>query len=376
MPSLVNEVGDDRDNIQPGDRVLLIVENDLGFARFLLDAAREKGFKGLVTSLGAAALALAREYKPDAITLDIYLPDIDGWRVLDRLKNDLATRHIPGLRHLDRRRARAGPELGAPRRSSPSRSRADDIARRAARARSTTSSSRDQATCCVVEPDADRRDAILDRSGGEDVAGHRRRRRPRRRCRSLRERRVDCVVVDPNVPDMTLGDAGRASIAPRAGVRRAARDRLRRRRRDRRADDGRWKRLGDACTVRQVHSPERLLDQTALLPAPHRGQAARAASGRLLEDLHQSDKVLAGKKVLIVDDDMRNIFALSTRAGGARHGRSSRPTTAATPSASCRTQPDIDIVLMDIMMPEMDGMRHDARDPQDPAAARTCRSSP
>ena len=82
-PQLVNEAGDDRDNIQPGDRVLLIVENDLGFARFLLDAAREKGFKGLVTSLGAAALALAREYKPDAITLDIFLPDIDGWRVLD-----------------------------------------------------------------------------------------------------------------------------------------------------------------------------------------------------------------------------------------------------------------------------------------------------
>ena len=75
--------------------MLLIVENDLGFARFLLDAAREKGFKGLVTSLGAAALALTREYKPDAITLDICLPDIDGWRVLERLKNDIDTRHIP-----------------------------------------------------------------------------------------------------------------------------------------------------------------------------------------------------------------------------------------------------------------------------------------
>src|SRR5205807_837751 len=92
---LINEVGDDRDDIQPGDRVLLIVENDVGFARFLLDAAREKGFKGLVTSLGATALALTREYKPDAITLDIYLPDIAGWRVLERLKNDIATRHVP-----------------------------------------------------------------------------------------------------------------------------------------------------------------------------------------------------------------------------------------------------------------------------------------
>src|SRR5204863_4445896 len=93
--ALLNEVGDDRDNVLPGDRILLIVENDLTFARVLLEAAREQGFKGVVSSLGAAALALTREYKPDAISLDIFLPDIGGWRVLERLKNDVATRHIP-----------------------------------------------------------------------------------------------------------------------------------------------------------------------------------------------------------------------------------------------------------------------------------------
>ena len=92
---LVNEVGDDRERIRAGDRVLLIIENDLSFARFLLESAREKGFKGIVTSMGAAALALAVEHTPAAITLDIHLPDIDGWRVMARLKNDLATRHIP-----------------------------------------------------------------------------------------------------------------------------------------------------------------------------------------------------------------------------------------------------------------------------------------
>src|SRR5262249_31215631 len=92
---LVNEVGDDRDNICAGDRVLLIVENDRAFASLLLDAAREKGFKGLVTSLGASALEMTREYKPDALTLDIFLPDMEGWRVLDRLKNEVPTRHIP-----------------------------------------------------------------------------------------------------------------------------------------------------------------------------------------------------------------------------------------------------------------------------------------
>src|SRR5262249_42772435 len=95
MDHVGNEVGDDRDYIQPGDRVLLIVENDLGFARFLLDTARPNGLPGLFTSLAAAARALTRDYKPDAITLDICLPDMLGWRVMERLKNDLGTRHIP-----------------------------------------------------------------------------------------------------------------------------------------------------------------------------------------------------------------------------------------------------------------------------------------
>ena len=94
-PAPVNEVGDDRDSLTLGAPVLLIVENDLSFARFLLDVAHEKGFKGIVTSMGVSALALAAEYKPSAVTLDIFLPDIDGWRVLDRLKHDPQTRHIP-----------------------------------------------------------------------------------------------------------------------------------------------------------------------------------------------------------------------------------------------------------------------------------------
>src|SRR6185437_6422689 len=75
--------------------VLLIVENDLAFARFLLEAAREKGYKGLVTSQGVSALALAAQFKPSAMTLDLFLPDINGWRVLNRIKNDITTRHIP-----------------------------------------------------------------------------------------------------------------------------------------------------------------------------------------------------------------------------------------------------------------------------------------
>src|SRR5205814_1394658 len=88
-------VADDRSQIIPGDRVLLIVEDDPHYAALLLEMAHSKGFKGVIASHGAAALSLARELKPDAITLDLRLPDIDGRRVLDRLKVDFTTRHIP-----------------------------------------------------------------------------------------------------------------------------------------------------------------------------------------------------------------------------------------------------------------------------------------
>src|SRR5262249_28003951 len=88
-------IEDDRGKIDPGDKVLLIVEDDPNYSRILLEMAHEKGFKGIVAQRGSDALALAREIKPAAVTLDVHLPDVDGWRVLDRLKVDLATRHIP-----------------------------------------------------------------------------------------------------------------------------------------------------------------------------------------------------------------------------------------------------------------------------------------
>src|SRR5262245_52418058 len=89
------EVADDRNNFKPGDRVALIIEDDAPFAQVLLDIAHERGFKGVVASQGSAALWLAHRYKPDVITLDIRLPDRDGWTVLDRLKHDPKTSHIP-----------------------------------------------------------------------------------------------------------------------------------------------------------------------------------------------------------------------------------------------------------------------------------------
>jgi CheY-like chemotaxis protein len=91
----VSLLTDDSANVQPEDRVLLIVENDLSFAQILMDLARERGFKAVVATRGVAGLTAAQKYRPAAVTLDINLPDVDGWRVLERLKDAATLRHIP-----------------------------------------------------------------------------------------------------------------------------------------------------------------------------------------------------------------------------------------------------------------------------------------
>jgi signal transduction histidine kinase/CheY-like chemotaxis protein len=167
LEKLVNEFGDDRDDIRSGNRILLIVENDVGFARFLMDAAHEKGFKCLVTALGAAALTLCREYNPDAITLDIHLPDIDGWRVLDRIKRDAATRHIPVVvisTDDARDQALNSGSLAFVAKPIPSRDVLDGLL-----SRLQAYLIRPQRNLLVVDPDAARRQAIERRLSGTGI---------------------------------------------------------------------------------------------------------------------------------------------------------------------------------------------------------------
>jgi HAMP domain-containing protein/signal transduction histidine kinase/CheY-like chemotaxis protein len=345
---MVNECGDDRDNIRPGDRILLIVENDTGFARFLLDAARAKGFKGLVTSLGAVALALAREYNPDAVTLDIHLPDIEGWRVLERIKKDPATRHVPVcVVSTDdaRDRALASGALAFVAKPIPSGDVLDALLDHLL-----GYLARPSRRLLVVEPDATRREQMRARLAAPDVdvaavpdadAAS----------RALAERPADCVVLGPGTGD--LAD-GLASAVPKSdGVQTRLPVIVYA---DGEAGDGEGalRRLADACTVRRVHSPDVLLDAAtfflhrplAKLPEPQRQQLA---------ELERTDQILANRKVLIVDDDMRNIFALSAvleehdmAIVSADNGRDA--------IRLLREDPDIEIVLMDIMMPEMDGL--------------------
>jgi signal transduction histidine kinase/DNA-binding response OmpR family regulator len=342
---LVNEYGDDRDDIHSGDRVLLIVENDSSFARFMLDAAREKGFKGLVTSLGAAALTMTREYNPDAVSLDIHLPDIDGWRVLDRLKKGLATRHIPVcVVSTDdaRDRALGSGCLGFVAKPIQSKDVLDGLLdhlnnylKRPAR------------HLLLIEPDPARRETIqrwledpeVQLTAVPDLAS----------ATLKADRPPDCVVLGPG-----SGTQADALAVPQSGPPLARLPVILYSEDPGTHAAGGWKRLADTWTVRWAHSPDVLLDLVtfhlhrplAKIPEPQRQ--------RLIE-LDQTDRILAGRKVLIVDDDMRNIFALST----VLEEHDMVTVSADTGRDAIRTlqeSADIDIVLMDIMMPEMDGM--------------------
>jgi HAMP domain-containing protein/CheY-like chemotaxis protein/signal transduction histidine kinase len=342
-----NEVMDDRENIVPGDRVVMIVEDDLKFASYLLDRARERGFKGLVTSRGAAALSMAREHKPDAITLDLGLPDIEGWKVLDRLKDDPNTRHIPvQIITADEEKER-GLKQGAlsfltkPVQKETVDEAFNDIQKYL---------DRQVKTLLIVEDDETQRRAMAELVGSNDVlitgastAGE--------ALKLLRENRFDCMVLDLGLPDMS-GFELMEEIKKETSLRTlpvivyTGRDLTRK-------EEAQLKRMAKTIIVKDVRSPERLLDETALFL--HRVQANLPERQRkMLEQLHKTDEMLAAKKVLVVDDDIRNIFAMTSllerhqmQVVSAENGRDAIKVL--------ENSDDIDVVLMDIMMPEMDG---------------------
>ena len=347
-PVLVNEAGDDRDNIQEGDRVLLIVENDLGFSKFLLDTAREFGFKGLVTSLGAAALALTREYKPTAVTLDIFLSDIEGWRVLERLKNDIRARHIPiCVISTDEARERALSSGALRFIAKPIQSKAvlDDLLEHL---KSYTSLA--ARNVLVVDHDPARLEVIREfMDGAEDVVIASAADGPSA-LQMVRERRPDCIVLNPAMPGLDAGllvDEAQLQSASHVPILVYGEEQSVQ-------GDGNWQRLAKNPTVHWVHSRERLLDQSTLVL--HRNTSKLPnAQRRALADMYESNKLLADKRVLIVDDDVRNIFALTSvleqydmNVVSADNGRD---------AINLLEKGDhIDLVLMDIMMPEMDGL--------------------
>ncbi|MBC7499510.1 MAG: HAMP domain-containing protein [Herminiimonas sp.] len=343
----LTQVLDDRDLIKAGDRVLLMVENDPKFASILLAAARQKNFRGIVTSRGADALDLAERFKPTAITLDLHLPDIDGWSILERFKRNPATRHIP-VEIISNKDDRArGLRYGAfeylikPVTAEEIQTTLVGIVKFA---------ERKVKNLLIADPDQASRETLLALTGRDDVrisiatTG-------KEALTTLGKKRYDCMVVSPTFTDMSgadLLDAIQSNELTRevpvviyaaSNLPKAELERLR-------------SFMGKGI-VKEVHSIERLLDEAALFL--HRAVAKLPESHRLmLEKLYEGSDSLAGKKVLVVDDDVRNIFALTSvlehnkmDVTSAENGR--------TAIELLELHEDIDIVLMDIMMPEMDG---------------------
>jgi signal transduction histidine kinase/HAMP domain-containing protein/DNA-binding response OmpR family regulator len=345
----INEANDDRDSISPGDLVLLIVENDMAFAQILLEAARECGFKGLVTSLGAGALALSHELKPAAVTLDMFLPDMEGWRVLDRLKHDLLVRHIPVcVISTDdaRERALESGAMGFIGKPIQSRTILEEALGNLYRY-----INRDQRHLLLVMKDSGGRSQLLEYIEDDDIhvtiAAD-----AEGAWDELRRQTFDCIVIQGQ--DISIDPASLADIVatwPQIGPVPLVLYRSE----DDAAHSNNWGHYKDCFMLREARSLPRLLDLTAALL--HRPLNQMRTEKRLaLEELHELDRPLANRKALIVDDDMRNIFALATvlEEHGMLHARAENGRDAIN---LIQTDPSIDIVLMDIMMPEMDGMQ-------------------
>jgi HAMP domain-containing protein/CheY-like chemotaxis protein/GAF domain-containing protein len=340
-------IEDDRGNLQPGDTVLLVVEDDPHYAQVLCDLAREKNFKVIVAMRGAEALSLAREFHPTAISLDVFLPDMLGWTVLNHLKQDPSTRHIPVQMLTMDEDWHHGLSRGAfSFVTKPTTPQGLEAALN--RIKEYTKPRRKR--LLVVEDNPAEQLSIRELLGYDDIdvsvaaTGS-------EALQLLNEGQYDCAVLDLRLPDMTgfevLERLGSEAAMPDLPVVVFTGKELSP------EEDARLHTLARSVVVKDVESPERLLDETALFL--HRVVAELPENKqKMLERLHRSDEALVGRKVLVVDDDVRNIFALSS----VLERRGMTVVTAGTGReaiATLESMPDVAIVLMDIMMPEMDG---------------------
>jgi CheY-like chemotaxis protein len=344
---IIESIPDDRFELQPGDPSLLIVEDDPHYARILADLARDQGFKILVAARGSDALDLVQQYQPTAISLDVFLPDTIGWNVLSQLKQDPSTRHIPvQILTSDGDRQHGFARGAYSFLTKPSSTQ--DLETAFGKIREYLD--RPRKRLLIVEDNSAERMSIRELLGHDDIeisavgTGA--------EClEALRDNAVDCVVLDLRLPDMSgfdvlkeIGSDPQLSDTPVVvftGRELSA------------EEDAQLHAMARSVVVKGVESPERLLDETALFL--HRVvEDLPPAKRRMLERLRDSDEKLVGRTVLLVDDDARNVFALSS----VLERRGMRVLAATTGNEAIQlieTEPAVAIVLMDIMMPGMDG---------------------
>lgn len=372
-------IDDDRAVLSGDKRVLLVIEDDSRFAGIVCDLSREMGFECLVAGTAQEAIDLAREYRPSAIVLDIGLPDQSGLTVLDRLKHEDRTRHIPIHVISGSDQAQTAMALGAIgflEKPAPRERLAEVLAmlqqKLASRVR----------RVLIVEDDAVQREAVSQLLGSQDVetvgVG------TVAEClEELRGGQYDCMVLDLALPDATgfslletLSEEGEGPLPPVIVY--TGRDLSAN-------EEQRLRRYSSSIIIKGAKSPERLLDEVSLflhqvvsdLPAEQR---------QMIEKARHRDAALEGRRILIVEDDVRNVYSLTSvlepRGALTRIARNGQEAIDALEEAAGDPDNTIDLVLMDVMMPVMDGLtaaraiRADARWKKLPIVMLTAKAMP
>lgn len=342
---LHSDIPDDRLNINEGDRVILIIEDDKSFASLLLDLARKSKYKGVVSLRGSDGLMLARRLIPDAITLDLKLPDIEGWVVLDQLKNNSETRHIPVHIISAASEQHRGLSLGAigylekPVTVSTLNEAIDKI---------NSYFQKKNGSVLIAESDEKLRKSLVELLENGDFSIH-----PvehgEEAIKSWQERSYDCSIININLSDIDGLSLAKKFLLnnydhpllvfSNHGLSEGEKAEL--------------EALGRVSIVKDIESPERLLSEVGLFLHRVEGKLPPEKQ-QLVTKVRQEDSALVGRKMMIVDDDPRNVQALTSLLRKyqmnlitAENGRDALD--------KLEKNKDLDVILMDVMMPEMDG---------------------
>jgi CheY-like chemotaxis protein len=340
-----SSIADDRETLSQGDHVILIIEDDPRFAKVLSRQCHERRFKCLTANTGEEGLALARQHLPDGIVLDIRMPGMDGWAVLSTLKDDIRTRHIPV--HVISVEETAGESLrkGAIGHATKpiSREQLDQAFTRLGAVWRETKrvllveddeTVRTRIRQLIEEQDIQVDDAA---TGGQALT-------------ALREKRYGCMILDLVLPDMNgaelLDRMEQECPEPPPVIIHTSRELTEQ-------EELLLREHADSIVIKDVRSQERLLDEVSLFLHRMVGRMPEKKK-QIIRNLHETDAILAGKTVLIVDDDMRTTFALSRLLAE----RGMKPLKAGNGEQALKAleqETSTDLVLMDIMMPVMDG---------------------
>jgi signal transduction histidine kinase/CheY-like chemotaxis protein len=348
-----HDVPDDRDNVKPGDKVILVVEDDTGFARALVKFTKEQGYKVIVAVRGDYAVPFAIRFKPMGILLDIQLPVKDGWQVMDELKKDPATRHIPVHMMSSREAKKESISKGAVdfinkpfafEQMGDALQKLEDVLNKAAR------------KVLIVEDNPKHAEALSYFLGSYkinsevytsiDEGGE-----------ALKRKDVDCVILDMGIPDQkayeTLEEIRKNPEFADVPIIIFTGKYLSK------AEEERIHKYADSIVIKTAHSYKRMLDEVGLfLHVVEENRDERAK--HTVNKLRSLEQVLENKTALIVDDDVRNVFSLA-KALENHKMKVLSATDGAEALQQMEENPSIDIVLMDMMMPEMDGYEATAR---------------